>query len=420
MSQTADRDRGRDQFGRGELALCFSQSWYGTWVSSIRVSASIEAIAAPPPRGRSPGPFRCPACAASRLPPQPGLPEDFLLAKLSRIGRQTRETHMQARPTRKVSLSLAAGAALLGVGIQSAHADGSLQIGTGGVTGVYYPAGGAICRLVNKERKEHGIRCSVEATGGSVDNIKMLRQGEVGMGIVQSDVQYQALKGEGEEFQSQGPFAELRSVFSIHPEPFTVVARDDSGIRTFDELKGKRVNIGNPGSGQRSTMEVIMQRLGWTIADFKLASELKSAEQADALANDQIDAIVFTVGHPSGAIQEATTTADAHLVPVAGPGIEALIKELPYYTKTVIPGGIYRGTPHDVETFGVRATLVTSAKAPADIVYQVVKAVFENFDEFKKLHPAFEHLKKEEMVTQALSAPLHPGAEKYYKEAGLL
>ena len=209
-------------------------------------------------------------------------------------------------------------------------------------------------------------------------------------------------------------------MFSVHPEPFTVVARDDSGIRTFDDLKGKRVNVGNPGSGQRSTMEVVMQRKGWTMADFALASELKSAEQAQALADNKIDAIVFTVGHPSGSIQEATTTVDAHLVPVDGPEIDALVKEFPYYSKAVIPGGMYRGSPDDVETFGVRATFVTSAKVPDDVVYQVVKAVFENFDDFKKLHPAFDNLRKEEMVTQALSAPLHPGAEKYYKEAGLM
>jgi uncharacterized protein len=327
---------------------------------------------------------------------------------------------MRLRSMRKAALSLAAGAALLIAGGLCARADSFVTIGTGGVTGVYYPAGGAICRLVNKGRKEQGTRCSVEATGGSIYNIDTLRQGELDMAIVQSDVQYKAWKGQGEEFQGQGPFDDLRSVFSLHAEPFTVVARDDSGIHTFDDLKGKRVNVGNPGSGQRSTMEVVMQRKGWTMADFKLASELKSAEQADALAADKIDAMVFTVGHPSGSIQEATATTDAHLVPVTGPAIDGLLKDFPYYTRAVIPGGLYRGTPDDVETFGVRATFVTSARLPDDVVYRVVKAVFENFDEFRKLHPAFANLNKEEMVTQALSAPLHPGAEKYYKEAGLL
>ncbi len=310
--------------------------------------------------------------------------------------------------------------ALFAASVLSAPADTFITIGTGGVTGVYYPAGSAICRVVNKNRKENGIRCSVEATGGSVYNVNTIREGELDMGIVQSDVQYKALKGEGDEFESQGAYPDLRSVFSMHAEPFTVVARDDSHIQTFDDLKGKRVNVGNPGSGQRSTMEVVMQRKGWTMSDFALASELKSSEQAQALADNVIDAMVFTVGHPSGAIQEATATVDAHLVPVEGPTIDQLVKDLSYYSEAVIPGGLYRGTDRDVHTFGVRATVVTSAQVPEEVVYQVVKAVFENFDDFKKLHPAFANLNKEEMVSQALSAPLHPGAEKYYKEAGLL
>jgi uncharacterized protein len=285
---------------------------------------------------------------------------------------------------------------------------------------VYYPTGGAICRLVNKDRAEHGIRCSVESTGGSVYNVNTIRAGELDMGVVQSDVQYKALKGEGEEFQDQGPFEELRAVFSVHAEPFTVVARADSGIATFDDLKGKRVNVGNPGSGQRSTMEVLMNAKGWTMDDFALASELKSAEQAQALCDNKIDAMVFTVGHPSGSIQEATTSCDTKLIPVSGPEVDQLVEQNPYYAKAVIPGGMYRGTDEDVETFGVKATFVTSADVPEDVVYQVTKAVFENFEDFKKLHPAFATLQKEDMVTQALSAPLHPGAEKYYKEAGLM
>jgi TRAP transporter TAXI family solute receptor len=237
---------------------------------------------------------------------------------------------------------------------------------------------------------------------------------------VQSDVQYSALHGEGDEFKDAGPFADLRAAFSLHPEPFTVVARADAGIETFDDLKGKRGNVGHPGSGQRSTMEVLMAAKGWTMDDFALASELKSAEQAQALADNKVDAIVFTVGHPNGSIQEASTTVDAKLIPVTGAEVDQLVADNAYYSKAVIPGGMYRGTDGDVETFGVRATFVTSAAVPDEVVYEVVKAVFENFDDFKKLHPAFANLEKEEMVSAALSAPLHPGAEKYYKEAGLM
>ncbi len=294
-----------------------------------------------------------------------------------------------------------------------------VTIGTGGVTGVYYPTGGAICRLVNKGKKEHGIRCSVESTGGSVYNLNAIAGGELDMGVAQSDWQFHAYNGTS-KFEKEGPNKDLRAVFSVHPEPFTVVARADSGIKNFDDLKGKRVNIGNPGSGQRGTMEVVMKEKGWTKADFKLASELKSAEQSGALCDNKIDAIVFTVGHPSGSIKEATTSCDSVMVTVDGPEIDKLVSENDYYRTATIPGGMYRGTDGDTKTFGVGATFVSSAKVPEAVIYTVVKAVFENFDQFKKLHPAFANLKKEDMIKAGLSAPLHDGAAKYYKEAGLL
>ena len=294
-----------------------------------------------------------------------------------------------------------------------------VTIGTGGVTGVYYPTGGAICRLVNKSRKVHGIRCSVESTGGSVYNLNTIAAGELDMGVAQSDWQYHAYNGTS-KFEEKGPNKDLRAVFSVHPEPFTVVARADSGIKDFKELNGKRVNIGNPGSGQRGTMEVVMGAFGWSKKDFKLASELKSAEQSKALCDNKIDAMVFTVGHPSGSIKEASTSCDSVLVNVTGPEIDKLVADNAYYRKAMIPGGMYRGTDSDTNTFGVGATFVTSAKVPEDVIYNVVKAVFENFDQFKKLHPAFSVLKKEEMIKDGLSAPLHDGAVKYYKEAGLM
>ena len=294
-----------------------------------------------------------------------------------------------------------------------------VTIGTGGVTGVYYPTGGAIARLVNKGKKEHGIRASVESTGGSTYNLNAIASGELEMGVAQSDWQYHAWNGTS-KFKEKGPNKDLRAVFSVHPEPFTVVARADSGIKNFQDLKGKRVNIGNPGSGQRGTMEVVMEKMGWTKDDFKLASELKSAEQSKALCDNKIDAIVFTVGHPSGSIKEATTSCDSVLVNVQGPEIDALVNDNDYYRTATIPAGMYRGNDMDAMTFGVGATFVSSAKVPENVIYVVVKSVFENFDDFKKLHPAFANLKKEEMVKDGLSAPLHDGAAKYYKEAGLI
>jgi len=294
-----------------------------------------------------------------------------------------------------------------------------VTIGTGGVTGVYYPTGGSICRLVNKGKKDHGVRCSVESTGGSVYNINTIRAGELDMGVAQSDWQYHAYNGTS-KFEAAGAFKELRAIFSVHPEPFTVVARNDSGIKNLNDLKGKRVNIGNPGSGQRGTMEVLMAAKGWDKSSFKLASELKGSEQSKALCDNKIDAMVYTVGHPSGSIKEATTTCDTTLVNISGPVVDKLVNDNDFYRTATIPGGMYRGNAADTTTFGVGATFVTSSKISEKVIYNVVKSVFENFDAFKKLHPAFANLKKEEMIKDGLSAPLHRGALKYYKEAGLL
>ncbi len=294
-----------------------------------------------------------------------------------------------------------------------------VSIGTGGVTGVYYPTGGAICRMMSRTRADHQIRCAVESTGGSVYNVNAVRSGELEFGVVQSDVQHKAYLGEG-SFAEQGANSDLRAVFSLHPEPFTVVARADAGIKDFQDLKGKRVNVGNPGSGQRDTMEVLMKELGWTMADFALASEFQAAEQSQALCDNNIDAMVYTVGHPSGSIQEATTACESVLVNVAGPEVDKLVEENPYYRKATIPGGMYRGNDEDVQTFGVGATLVTSAAVPEEVVYQLVKAVFSDLDQFRGLHPAFAQLDPKEMATAGLSAPLHPGAEKYFREAGLI
>ncbi|KHT63832.1 C4-dicarboxylate ABC transporter substrate-binding protein [Photobacterium gaetbulicola] len=299
------------------------------------------------------------------------------------------------------------------------HGQSFVTIGTGGVTGVYYPTGGAICRLVNKGRSQHGIRCSVESTGGSIFNINSIRTGELDLGIAQSDWQYHAYNGTS-KFKKRGPFKSLRSVFSIHPEPFTVVARADSGIKRFEDLKGKRVNIGNPGSGQRNTMEMLMKAYGWTKKDFAKVSELKASYQSHALCDNEIDAIVYTVGHPSGAIKEATTACESVIVEVSGPVVDRLVEENSFYRKTTIPGRMYRGNDNDVQTFGVGATFVSSVAMDEKIVYEIVKSVFENFDTFKKLHPAFALLEKEEMVADGLTAPLHDGARKYYLEAELI
>lgn len=318
--------------------------------------------------------------------------------------------------TAAFSGALLAAAAFASPAMAQEEDEQFITIGTGGQTGVYYVVGQSVCRLVNRGSDDHNIRCNAPSTGGSVANINGIKSGELDMGVAQSDVQYQAYNGEG-NFEDDA-FEDLRAVFRIHGEPLTLLAREDSGIETLDDLEGKRVNIGNPGSGQRNTMEVVMDAKGWDEDTFSLVSELDAAEQAAALSDNNIDAMVYVVGHPNGSIQEATTTVDSRLIPMNDDDIQGIVDEYPYYTSSVIPGGLYKNNPDDVETFGVAATFVTSADADDDVVYETVKAVFDDFDRFKRLHPAFENLDAEEMVTQGLSAPLHDGAKKYYVEQG--
>ncbi len=318
---------------------------------------------------------------------------------------------------RKVVQLGAIAATVMGASV--ANAQEFITIGTGSVTGVYYPTGGAICRLVNKDRKEHNIRCSVESTGGSIYNVNTMRAGELDFGVVQSDWQYHGYNGTS-KFSEQGPNKKLRAMFSLHTEPFNIIARTDAGINSVADLAGKRVNIGNPGSGDRATMSVVMDAFGWTNDSFKLAAELKGSERSQALCDNKIDAFVYVVGHPNGSIKEATTSCDAKLIPATGEQVNKIVANNPYYAHTSLPGGTYRGTEDTVNSFGVAATIITTTDVSDEVAYSVTKAVFENFSTFKRLHPAFANLKKQDMVKAGISIPLHPGAEKYYKETGLI
>ncbi len=293
-----------------------------------------------------------------------------------------------------------------------------ITIGTGGITGVYYPTGGAIAKIVNKKKDVYGIRCTVESTGGSVFNVNAIMAGDLQFGVVQSDRQFQAINALA-EWKDKGKQEDLRAVFSIHPESITLVAAVDAGINDIMDLKGKRVNIGNPGSGQRQNAIDALEAVGIDYKTDMNAEGIKASESASLLQDGRIDAFFYTVGHPSGSIKEAT--AGARKVRFASiTGIESLLAKYPYYAKAYIPVKMYPGAENteNVDTFGVKATFVTSAKVPDDVVYAVTKEVFDNFDDFKKLHPAYAVLTKEGML-EGLSAPLHPGALKYYKEAGL-
>jgi len=298
-----------------------------------------------------------------------------------------------------------------------------VSIGTGGLTGVYYAVGGAICRLVNKDRAQHGLRCSVESTGGSVFNINTIKAGEMDLGVAQSDTSHNAYHGLG-SFAASGAYDKLRSVFSVHPEPTTVVVRKDAGVAHFEDLKGKRFNVSNPGSGSRASVEQLLSAIGWTMKDFALASELRGDETASALCDGKIDGFSYTIGHPAAQIQDAIVTCEARLIPltgsVVGPAVDKLVADNPYLAKVTIPGGLYPHNPDPIDTYGVLAVFVTSSDVPEASVYVIVKAVFDNLEEFKRLHPAFAHLDAKRMVRDGLSAPLHPGALKYFKEKGLL
>lgn len=319
-------------------------------------------------------------------------------------------------------LRLFAVVALLasGIAVSAAHAQQRyVTIGTGGVTGVYYAAGGAICRLVNKDRKVHGIRCSVESTGGSVANVQSIKAGDLDLGIAQSDVHYNAFKGGG-QFEKEGVLADLRSVMSLHPEPITIVARKESSVRMLEDLKGKRFNVGNPGSGTRASIEELLSALGWKLQDFSMAAEMKADEHGPALCDGKIDAFAYGVGHPSANVQDPTTSCGAKLVSVVGPAVDRLVKSKPYYAYSTIPGGVYPNNPQETRTYGVLATLVSSSKVPPEAVYVLVRAVFENFEEFRKLHPALATLRQDAMIRDGLSAHLHEGAARFYREKGWL
>lgn len=326
-----------------------------------------------------------------------------------------------------LALAMVAGVAAVGSsGVAEAAGKRFIAIGTGGPTGVYFAAGNAICRLVHKEsaegskdKRQNGIRCSAPSTGGSNYNIGQIMEGELDFGVAQSDWQYHAFNGSGGPWKDKGAQKKLRAVFSVHPEPFQIIVGKDSGINGWADLKGKRVNIGNPGSGQRGTMEVLMAAHGTKTSDFKAATELTSTEQSKALCDGNIDAYGYTVGVPNAGVAVATDGCDARIINLNGAAEKKLVAENPYYAFATIPKGTYKTSAADVTTFGVKATFVASADTPDDVVYEVTRAVFENLEDFRGLHPAFANLDAKQMVSDGLSAPIHPGAMKYFKEKGL-
>ncbi|KPK92060.1 MAG: C4-dicarboxylate ABC transporter substrate-binding protein [Deltaproteobacteria bacterium SM23_61] len=297
-----------------------------------------------------------------------------------------------------------------------------ITIGSGDFTGVYFPTGLAIAKMINKKRKEYGIRATVESTRGSVFNVKAMMAGYLEFGLVQSDKQYQAVKGLA-EWAEKGPQKELLSVFSLHRESVCLVAAVDAGIKTINDLRGKRVNLGNPGSGQYRNSIDALEAVGINPNRDMDPETAKASEAPGLLQDNRIDAFFCTVGHPSETLKMATSGERKVLfIPITGPGIDRLAAEKHYYTKTTVPvAQFYPGAkdPVDVGTFSVIATLCTSSRMPADVVYTITKEIFDNFEEFKRQHPALGVLKKREML-KGVTAPFHPGAIKYFREVGLM
>ena len=298
----------------------------------------------------------------------------------------------------------------------------TIVIGTGPLGSAYNSIGVGLCRFLNNGTKTHGIKCVLKKTGGSEDNLKGLHGGATGaeltMGVVQSRWLNQAYHGQG-RFEPLGRSEALRAVFSIHPEPLTVMARADSGIKHITDLKGKRFGIGAPGTKERDAMDVLMAELGWDASAFSEVAELDLESQRKALCLGKVDAMAVADGNPSETIRDASTFCNVVLVEVTGPAVDRLVESKYYTIATTIPGGTYRGTPNDTKTFGSVATIVSSLHVPHDLIYTATKAVFENFEEFKKLHGAFGNLTKEKMVNEGIQMPMHNGTKKYIQEVGL-
>ncbi len=298
-----------------------------------------------------------------------------------------------------------------------------ITIGTGGPTGVYFQVGNAVCQMIHREAAEgrskgrkHGYRCSAPSTAGSVYNITNIAAGELQFGVAQSDWQYHAVNGTS-KFEGN-KIDKLRAVFSVHPEPFQILAGRDSGVANWDDLAGKRVNVGNEGSGQRGTFEVLLAANGVGMDYFSAATEFTSSEQSSALCNGDVDAYGYTVGVPNAGVAQAADGCGASIINLNNDAVQGLVADNPFYAFATIPAGTYSTTTADVTTFGVMATFVTSADVSDEMVYEVVRAVFENFDAFKSLHPAFTNLTPQSMTTNGISADFHPGAMKFFKEQG--
>ncbi|MCB1501913.1 MAG: TAXI family TRAP transporter solute-binding subunit [Bauldia sp.] len=295
-----------------------------------------------------------------------------------------------------------------------------ISIISGRPGGVYYPVAGAICQLVNEHTAEHGVTCTVAFGIGSVANIEAMRDGEATMAMAQSDTQRDALTATG-PFAEAEAFTELRSVAALFVEQVTIAARKDKGIVAFDDLKGRRVYLGPPGSGGRVLIDRLIAAEGWAPGDVTEVKEgdFTAPNLSEALCDGAFDAFVITVGHPSPLIKDAASMCDVVLVPVAGPVVETLIAGDSLYAATSVPAGLYPGVGRAVPGIGLVATLVTTSDVDPDVVYAVAEAFGEGYERLRASSPLFSSLSADQIGKDGLTAPLHEGAARYYSETGV-
>lgn len=298
----------------------------------------------------------------------------------------------------------------------AAPAKPPLIIGTGAVTGIYFPAAGAVQRLVNDQNI--GVRLAVESTNGSIANLQALGNGTLDLAIAQSDWAWYANKGGMPPFITANP--DLRVLLALHAETLAIVVKADSNINDLDGLKGRRINLGPAGSGPRNLMTAVFQTLNWSVGEMGALLDKPFAEQAQLLCNGQVDAIVYLVPHPNAAVQDALTRCATKILPLNSRAVDQLIANNPFYSKSVIPGNSYPGQTSDIPTFGVRALLVSTSNLPDDAAYAIAKAAYGNVQQLNTLHPSLARLTAADMKPAGFGLPLHPGAEKYLHEAGLM
>jgi uncharacterized protein len=292
-------------------------------------------------------------------------------------------------------------------------------LGTGGITGLYHLTGEAIATIVNQHKATTGIRLATDPTSGSVCNINAVVLGDFAFGLAQSDRQHQAFNGLA-EWTGQGPRQTLRSILSLHPEAITVVAAADAHIASLADLRGRRVSIGRIGSGDRQNAIDALRLAGVDFQQDLQAREWPPAEASSNLQRGDIEAFFHTIGHPNPLTTEATAgPRKVRFLPLTLS--DEVLNRHPYYFKLSIPGNLYPDLAehNETQTIGTLATLITSAAVSDDLVHAVTRLIFENIDELKKQHPALSNLSRKGML-RGLSAPIHPGALRYYRETGLM